>query len=96
MGKMPPQFDPVGRSAHAQPASSSIVHTPPQFVPNNLPMRPTTYRRLVLFWTVVAVALALWILRGFGLLTIVPGFIVMGLWVLAWIIALVNGLIETR
>jgi hypothetical protein len=59
-------------------------------------MRRTTYRRLVLFWTVVAVALALWILRGFGLLTIVPGFIVMGLWVLAWIIALVNGLIETR
>jgi hypothetical protein len=59
-------------------------------------MRPTTYRRLVLFWTVVAVALALWILRGFGLLTIVPGFIVMGLWVLAWIMALVNGLIETR
>jgi hypothetical protein len=59
-------------------------------------MRPTTYRRLVLFWTVVAVALALWILRGFGLLTIVPGFIVMGLWVLAWMIALVNGIIETR
>jgi hypothetical protein len=45
---------------------------------------------------VLAIAIALWVLRGFGLLTIVPGFILMGLWVLAWILALVNGLIETR
>ncbi|MFM2432846.1 MAG: hypothetical protein RLZZ511_4060 [Cyanobacteriota bacterium] len=59
-------------------------------------MRRNTYRRLVVFWTVVAVALALWILRGMGLLTIVPGFLVMGLWVLAWILLLVNGIIETR
>jgi hypothetical protein len=59
-------------------------------------MRRNTYRRLVVFWTVVGVALVLWILRGVGLLTIVPGFLVMGLWVLAWVLALVNGLIETR
>jgi hypothetical protein len=48
------------------------------------------------FWTVVVVAIALWVLRGFGLLTIVPGFVLMGLLLLAWIMALVNGIIETR
>ncbi|MBE9031770.1 hypothetical protein IQ266_18715 [filamentous cyanobacterium LEGE 11480] len=59
-------------------------------------MRRRSSRRLVIFWTIVAVAVALWILRGFGLLTIVPGFMIMGLWLLAWILALVNGIIETR
>lgn len=44
----------------------------------------------------MALALTLWILRGIGLLTIVPGFVIMGLWGLAWILALINGLIETR
>jgi hypothetical protein len=59
-------------------------------------MRRNTNRRLAIFWTVVALALTLWVLRGIGLLTIVPGFVIMGLWGLTWILALINGLIETR
>jgi hypothetical protein len=49
-----------------------------------------------MFWAVFAMAIVLLLLRGFGLLTIVPGFILMGLFVLAWILALVNGWLETR
>jgi hypothetical protein len=58
--------------------------------------RSSPNTRLVMFWAVFAMALVILLLRGFGLLTIVPGFIVMGLFVLAWILALVNGWLETR
>jgi hypothetical protein len=58
--------------------------------------RASPNRRLIVFWTVLAVSLVLLLLRGIGLLTIVPGFILMGLLVLAWLMALINGVIETR
>jgi hypothetical protein len=62
----------------------------------NSARRSSPNTRLVILWTVMGVALALLLLRGMGLLTIVPGFIVMGMIALAWILALINGLIETR
>jgi hypothetical protein len=71
-------------------------------LPNHFVMKGNSARRsspntrLVILWTVIGVALALLLLRGIGLLTIVPGFMVMGMIALAWILALVNGVIETR
>jgi hypothetical protein len=62
----------------------------------NSTRRSSPNTRLVILWTVVGVALALLLLRGIGLLTIVPGFMVMGMIALAWILVLINGLIETR
>jgi hypothetical protein len=58
--------------------------------------RSSPNTRLVMLWTMVAVALVLLLLRGIGLLTIVPGAVIMGLLALAWILALVNGILETR
>ncbi len=49
-----------------------------------------------MLWTIVVVAIALLLLRGIGLLTIVPGSVIMGLLLLAWILALINGILETR
>jgi hypothetical protein len=53
-------------------------------------------RRLTVFWTLALVTFVLWLLRGVGLLTIVPGFILLSLMVITWIMALVNGFLETR
>jgi hypothetical protein len=53
-------------------------------------------RRLTVFWTLALVTFVLWLLRGVGLLTIVPGFVLLSLMVITWVMALVNGFLETR
>ena len=52
--------------------------------------------RVSVFWFVVGLTLALWGLRGIGLLTFIPGFI-LGLLIAASIaLLIINGWIETR
>ncbi len=52
--------------------------------------------RVFVFWFVVGVTLLVWGLRGFGLLTFIPGF-VLGLLIAASIaLLIINGWIETR
>jgi hypothetical protein len=52
--------------------------------------------RLFVFWVAVVVTLLLLLLRGVGLLTVIPGWIFGLLCLLIWGGAIVNGLIETR
>jgi hypothetical protein len=52
--------------------------------------------RLFVFWVTAGVTLLLLLLRGFGLLAIIPGWIFGLLCLLVWGGAIVNGLIETR
>lgn len=52
--------------------------------------------RLFVFWVAVLVTLLLLLLRGFGLLTVIPGWIFGLLCLLVWAGAIVNGLLETR
>ncbi len=59
-------------------------------------MQSSRDSRVFVFWFVVGLTLLVWILRGFGLLTFIPGF-VLGLLIAASIALLViNGWIETR
>ena len=52
--------------------------------------------RVSVFWFVVGLTLVLWGLRGVGLLTFIPGF-VLGLLIAASIaLLIINGWIETR
>jgi hypothetical protein len=52
--------------------------------------------RVFVFWLVVGMTLLVWALRGIGLLTFVPGF-VLGLLIAASIaLLIINGWIETR
>ena len=52
--------------------------------------------RVSVFWFVVGLTLVLWGLRGIGLLTFIPGF-VLGLLIAASIaLLIINGWIETR
>jgi hypothetical protein len=52
--------------------------------------------RVFVFWFVVGMTLLVWGLRGIGLLTFVPGF-VLGLLIAASIaLLIINGWIETR
>jgi hypothetical protein len=51
---------------------------------------------LVIFWVVAGVTLVLWVLRGIGILAILPGFIFGSLLLATWLLLLVNGFIETR
>ena len=52
--------------------------------------------RVSVFWFVVGITLVLWGLRGIGLLTFIPGF-VLGLLIAASIaLLIINGWIETR
>jgi hypothetical protein len=52
--------------------------------------------RVFVFWVVVGMTLLVWGLRGIGLLTFIPGF-VLGLLIAASIaLLIINGWIETR
>lgn len=52
--------------------------------------------RVFVFWFVVGLTMVLWGLRGVGLLTFIPGF-VLGLMIAASIaLLIINGWIETR
>jgi hypothetical protein len=52
--------------------------------------------RVFVFWFVVGMTLLVWGLRGIGLLTFIPGF-VLGLLITASIaLLIINGWIETR
>ena len=59
-------------------------------------MNRSSHRRLVIFWVVAGVTLVLWVLRGIGILAILPGFIFGSLLLATWLLLLVNGFIETR
>lgn len=52
--------------------------------------------RLFVFWVAFLVTLLLLLMRGLGLLNILPGWIFGLLCLLVWGGAIVNGLIETR
>lgn len=52
--------------------------------------------RVFVFWFVLGLTAAVWILRGFGLLAFLPGFFLGLLILLSVVLAVVNGLIETR
>lgn len=59
-------------------------------------MQSSRDSRVFVFWFVVGLTCFVWGLRGFGLLTFIPGF-VLGLLITASIALLVvNGWIETR
>ncbi len=59
-------------------------------------MQSSRDSRVFVFWFVVGLTLFVWGLRGIGLLTFIPGF-VLGLLITASIALLViNGWIETR
>jgi hypothetical protein len=59
-------------------------------------VRRSTNSRIRVFWVVVGLTLLVWLLRGVGLLTMVPGFILALLFGLSLLLFIVNGLIETR
>ena len=59
-------------------------------------MSRSSNRRLVIFWVMAGVTLALWVLRGIGILAILPGFLFGSLLVATWLLLLGNGFIETR
>lgn len=59
-------------------------------------MRRSTNSRIRVFWVVMGLTLLVWLLRGVGLLTMVPGFILALLFGLSLLLFIVNGLIETR
>lgn len=59
-------------------------------------MQSSRDSRVFVFWFVVGLTLFVWGLRGLGLLTFIPGFII-GLLIAASIaLLIVNGWIETR
>jgi hypothetical protein len=59
-------------------------------------VRRSTNSRIRVFWVVMGLTLLVWLLRGVGLLTMVPGFILALLFGLSLLLFIVNGLIETR
>jgi hypothetical protein len=59
-------------------------------------VRRSANSRILVFWVVVGLTLLVWLLRGVGLLTMVPGFILALLLGLSLLLLIVNGLIETR
>ncbi len=59
-------------------------------------MNSSKNSRVFVFWLVVGITLLVWGLRGIGLLTFIPGF-VLGLLIAASIaLLIINGWIETR
>lgn len=59
-------------------------------------MNQQSKSREMVFITVLALTLLVWLLRGIGLLTFIPGFILWVLIGLSLALVVVNGLIETR
>lgn len=52
--------------------------------------------RVVVFFGVIGLTALVWLLRGVGLLAFIPGFVLWALILLTLVLAIVNGLIETR
>lgn len=59
-------------------------------------MSKSSNSRVVVFFGVIGLTALVWLLRGVGLLTFIPGFVLWMLILLTIVLAIVNGLIETR
>lgn len=59
-------------------------------------MSKSSNSRVVVFLVVLALTAIVWLSRGIGLLAFIPGFVLWVLILLAIVLAIVNGLIETR
>ncbi|PSB19247.1 hypothetical protein C7B65_11780 [Phormidesmis priestleyi ULC007] len=59
-------------------------------------MSKSSNSRVVVFLGVIGLTALVWLLRGVGLLTFIPGFVLWTLILLTLVLAIVNGLIETR
>jgi hypothetical protein len=59
-------------------------------------MSKSSNSRVVVFFGVIGLTALVWILRGIGLFTFIPGFVLWMLILLSIVLAIVNGLIETR
>ncbi|MBC7825722.1 MAG: hypothetical protein H7126_18025 [Candidatus Parcubacteria bacterium] len=59
-------------------------------------MSKSSNSRVVVFFGVIGLTALVWILRGIGLFTFIPGFVLWVLILLSIVLAIVNGLIETR
>ncbi|KAM3089609.1 hypothetical protein ACKFKG_33250 [Phormidesmis sp. 146-35] len=59
-------------------------------------MSRSTNSRAVVYLVVLGLTAIVWLLRGIGLLTFIPGFILWVLILLSIALTIVNGWIETR
>ncbi|MCY7321129.1 MAG: hypothetical protein LH660_04845 [Phormidesmis sp. CAN_BIN36] len=59
-------------------------------------MSKSSNSRVVVFFGVIGLTALVWLLRGIGLVTFIPGFVLWTLILLTIVLAIVNGLIETR
>lgn len=59
-------------------------------------MSKSSNSRVIVFFGVIGLTALVWILRGIGLFTFIPGFVLWVLILLSIVLAIVNGLIETR
>ncbi len=59
-------------------------------------MSKSSNSRVIVFFGVIGLTALVWILRGIGLFTFIPGFVLWVLILLTIVLAIVNGLIETR
>ncbi len=59
-------------------------------------MSKSSNSRVIVFFGVIGLTALVWILRGIGLFTFIPGFVLWVLILLSIVLVIVNGLIETR
>ncbi|MCY7279044.1 MAG: hypothetical protein LH702_36235 [Phormidesmis sp. CAN_BIN44] len=59
-------------------------------------MSKSSNSRVIVFFGVIGLTALVWILRGIGLFAFIPGFVLWVLILLSIVLAIVNGLIETR
>ncbi|MEO0457548.1 MAG: hypothetical protein AAF152_13355 [Cyanobacteria bacterium P01_A01_bin.114] len=59
---------------------------------NRFRLKPATQ----LFWTLIGITVAVWVLRGVGLLTFLPGLVLWVLLILCFAVGIVNGLRSAR
>ncbi len=59
-------------------------------------MSKSSSSRVIVFLGVLGLTALVWVLRGIGLFTFIPGFVLWVLILLSIVLAIVNGLIETR
>lgn len=59
-------------------------------------MSRSSNSRAVVFLVVLALTAIVWLLRGLGLLTFIPGFVLWILILLSIVLTIANGWIETR
>ncbi|MEM9161966.1 MAG: hypothetical protein AAGC54_02715 [Cyanobacteria bacterium P01_F01_bin.4] len=59
---------------------------------NRFRIKPATQ----LFWTLIGITAAVWLMRGLGLLTFLPGIIIWLLIILCFAVGIVNSFRSTR